>query len=62
MWVKYHSGWAVAHQLSQGVEPQVTNLVQLICRPLTLEVKLESESDRMDQGLNGIQTLCLWYA
>lgn len=34
--------------VSVGLDGWQTNFVQVICRPLTLEMKLESESDGMN--------------
>ena len=57
MWVKYHSGCTTDRQQSLEGNWRLINLIQLVCRPLALEMKPESESDGMHEGLYGIQSL-----
>jgi hypothetical protein len=59
--VPFGLGGCWVNELRKSGDRQ-TNLVQLIRWPLTLKVKLESESDRMNEGLYGIQPFCFWYA
>ena len=44
----------IDHQRYLRGSSRFANLIQLVCRPLALEMEPESESDGMRQGLYGI--------